>query len=152
MILSIRELVTWTGLGPFEASLHCFALCLVSILSTLRLTDNLHTSWHAVFVPLYAALALTVHFNVVLFIRMVWYIKKESWRRREKKLTALIVVFNVVGLVLLFLLEYVIAEYLEQGSDSASNHDRGLITMVSLFFGYFVARLFVVHRSLIRYS
>lgn len=151
MILSIRELITWTGLGPFEASLHCFALCLVSILSTLRLTDNLHTSWHVVFVPLYVALALTVHFNVVLFIRMIWYIKKESWRRREKRLTAVIVVFNAVGLVLLFLLEYIIAEYLERSSDSTSKHDSGLITMVTLFLGYFFARMFVVHRSLIRY-
>ena len=152
MLLSVRELITWTGLGPFEASLHCFALCLVSILSTLRLTDNLHASWHAIFVPLYVALSLTIHFNVVLFIRMVWYVKKESWRRKEKRLTAAIIFFNAFGLLSLFLLEYSIAEYLERSSDPASNYNSGLIITVTIFLGYFVARMLVVHRSLIRYS
>ena len=149
MLLSLRELMTWTGLGPFEASLHCFALCLVSILSTLRQTSTLHASWHVIFIPMYLALALTIHFNVVLFIRMVWYIKEESWRRNEKRLTATIIVFNTVGITLLSGLEFTIAEYLEKGNDSSSDVSSGLIVAVTMFLGYMLARMYVVHRTLV---
>ena len=148
MLLSLRELITWTGLGPFEASLHCFALCLVSILSTLRLTDTLNTSWHVVFTPLYLALALTVHFNIVLFIRMVWYVKEESWRKNEKRLLATIIIFNAIGIVLLSSMEYSIAEYLERGNDPTSTISSGLIVTVTLFLGYMLARMYLVHRTL----
>lgn len=151
MLLSVPELITWTGLGPFEVSLHCFALSVVSILSTLRLTDILSASWHVVFVPLYVAVALTVHFNVVLFIRMSWYVKRKSWRKKEKRLTVTMIIFNTIGIVLLLLLEYSTAEYLERRlTDSNSDYNSGLITMVTLFLAYFLARLFLVHRSLAR--
>ena len=149
MLLSLRELITWTGLGPFEASLHCFALCLVSILSTLRLTDTLNTSWHVIFIPLYLALALTVHFNIVLFIRMVWYIKEESWRKNEKRLVATIIIFNAIGIILLSSMEYSVAEYLERGNNLNSDISSGVIVAVSVFLGYMLARMYLVHRTLV---
>ena len=144
MLLSHRELISWTGLGPFEASLHCFALCLISILSTLRLTNTLNVSWHVIFIPLYVTMALTVHYNVVLSIRLVWYIKKKVWRKREKRLTVALIIFNAVGMVLLFFLEYSLAEYLERGSD----YSTGLATTLALVLGYLFGRMFLVHRSL----
>ena len=151
MLLSHRELITWTGLGGFEASLHCFALCILSILSTLRLTNTLDISWHTIFIPLYTALVLTVHYNIVLFIRLVWYVKKKAWRKKEKRLTIFLIIFNAVGIVLLFFLEYSIAEYLER-AQSHSNTDYGstLATTLTLFLGYLLARMVLVHRSLSR--
>ena len=148
MLLSLRELITWTGLGPFEASLHCFALCLVSILSTLRLTETLNTSWHVIFIPLYLALALTIHFNIVLFIRMVWYVKEESWRKNEKRLVATVIIFNAIGIIVLSSMEYSIAKYLERGNDPNSDISSGLIVTVSVFLGYMLARMYLVHRTL----
>ena len=151
MLLSQRELITWTGLGLFEASLHCFALCLLSILSTLRLTNTLDISWHAVFIPLYIAVALTVHYNIVLFIRLVWYIMKKSREKKDKRLTVSLIIFNLVGVVLLFFLEYSMAEYLERNvSDSDEDYGSTLATTLTLFLGYLFARIFLVHRSLYR--
>jgi Trk-type K+ transport system membrane component len=151
MLLSQRELITWTGLGLFEASLHCFALCFLSILSTLRLTNTLAISWHTTFVPLYVAVGLTVHYNVILFIRLVWYVKKKSWKKKDKRLTFFLIVLNSVGIVLLFFLEYSMAEYLERsGLDSSPDERYGsaLATTLTLFLGYLLARVFLVHRSL----
>lgn len=151
MLLSQRELITWTGLGLFEASLHCFALCLLSILSTLRLTNTLDISWHSVFIPLYAAVGLTVHYNVILFIRLVWYIKKKSWKKKDKRLTTSMIIFNAVGIVLLFFLEYSLAEYLERSLlNSDDDYGSTLATALTLFLGYLFARIFLVHRSLQR--
>lgn len=151
MLLSQRELITWTGLGLFEASLHCFALCLLSILSTLRLTNALDISWHTVFVPLYVAVGLTVHYNVVLFIRLVWYVMKKTWEKKDKRLTVSLIIFNFVGIVLLFFLEYSMAEYLERNmSDSNEDYGSALATTLTLFLGYLFARIFLVHRSLHR--
>lgn len=151
MLLSQRELITWTGLGLFEASLHCFALCLLSILSTLRLTNTLAVSWHAVFIPLYVAVGLTVHYNVVLFIRLVWYVRKKSWKKKDKRLTVSLIISNTVGIVLLFSLEYSLAEYLERSvSNSDEDYGSTLATTLTLFLGYLFARIFLVHRSLHR--
>lgn len=152
MLLSQRELITWTGLSLFEASLHCFALCFLSILSTLRLTNTLAISWHTTFIPLYVAVGLTVHYNVILFIRLVWYVKKKSWKKKDKRLTVALIVFNSVGIVLLFFLEYSMAEYLERSGLDSSSSDKGygsaLTTTLTLFLGYLFARVFLVHRSL----
>ena len=154
MLLSQRELITWTGLSLFEASLHCFALCFLSILSTLRLTNTLAISWHTTFIPLYVAVGLTVHYNVVLFIRLVWYVKKKSWKKKDKRLTVALIVFNSVGIVLLFFLEYSMAEFLERSrlASLSSSPDEGygstLATTLTLFLGYLFARVFLVHRSL----
>ena len=150
MLLSHRELITWTGLSPFEASLHCFALSFLSILSTLRLTNTVDVSWHTIFIPLYVAVGLTVHYNVILFIRLVWYVRKRTWRKREKRLTVFLIISNAVGIVLLFFLEYSMAEYLERRQSNSDTTDYGniLATTVTLFLGYLFARMFVVHRSL----
>ena len=151
MLLSQRELITWTGLGLFEASLHCFALCLLSILSTLRLTNAIDVSWHTVFIPLYTAVGLTVHYNVVLFIRLVWYVMKKTWEKKDKRLTLSLTIFNSVGIVLLFFLEYSMAEYLERSvADSDEDYGGTLATTLTLFLGYLFARIFLVHRSLHR--
>ena len=80
---------------------------------------------------------------------MVWYIKEESWRRNEKRLTATIIVFNTVGITLLSGLEFTIAEYLEKGNDSSSDVSSGLIVAVTMFLGYMLARMYVVHRTLV---
>ena len=152
MLLSQRELITWTGLGLFEASLHFFALCFLSILSTLRLTNTLDISWHTAFVPLYIAVALTVHYNLVLFIRLVWYVRKKTWTKKDKRLTSSLIIFNCVGIALLFFLEYSMAEYLERRALDSPGGDYGrtLATALTLFLGYLFARVFLVHRSLHR--
>ena len=72
MLLSLREMIVWLGLGPFEAFLHSLGLFVFSLLLTLRVEEviSVDTSWHVVFSPLYVAIALDTYFNMLMYTRM----------------------------------------------------------------------------------
>ena len=73
MLLSLREMIVWLGLGPFEAFLHSLGLLIFSLLLTLRVEGVISagTSWHVVFSPLYVAIAVDTYFNMLMYTRMV---------------------------------------------------------------------------------
>ena len=72
MLLSLREMIVWLGLGPFEAFLHSLGLLVFSLLLTLRVEGVISdgTSWHVVFSPLYVAIAVDTYFNMLMYTRM----------------------------------------------------------------------------------
>lgn len=143
MLLSIRELITWTGVGPFEVAVHCLSLSLFSILAVLRIEDVITSTWHSVFIPLYVATAINFYYDVILFIRMT-DLALNSHSRKMKRFVVFLVLANLLGLSLLIFMEQSIAEYLDIGG----GYHAVLVTAVTLFLGYFFVRLFFVYRSL----
>ena len=142
MLLSVRELITWTGLGPFELSVHCFALSLFSILTILKLDDVITSTWHSVFIPLYVATTINLYYDVILFIRLTNLVLN-SHSRKLKRFAILFVLSNLFVLGLLLFMEHSTAEYLDIGTE----YRVALVLSVSLFMGYFLIRIFFVYRS-----
>ena len=140
MLLSLRELIVWTGLGPFEVALHSFSLLVFTLLVTLRLELEAGTSWHAIFSPLYVALGLHAYFLAVLSSRMVAWEAKKS---RNKALVALVIVCGAFGIGFLLYAEYSVANYLNGGSDGIDQ----IIASFSLLATYLFARSMLLLRT-----
>ncbi len=138
MLLSLRELVVWTGLGPFEASVHAFSLAILSLLLTLRVEDVFNPSWHVIFIPLYAALGITTYYDIILYIRMFSFGWKES-----KRFLLYILLMNLLGVGVLLATEVVVAEYLDGRAAPAT-----LVVFIALIFGYLLARMPLAFRAL----
>ena len=140
MLLSLQELIVWTGLDPFEVALHSFGLLIFTILTTLQLEGVVSTSWHAIFSPLYVALGLHVYHLTVVSMRMViWGFKNTS-----KKALLVIISLSFVGVGLLVYLEHTVASYL----DGSTNQLNLLTSFVALIF-YLLVRIIFVYRALI---
>ena len=140
MLLSLQELIVWTGLGPFEVALHSFGLLIFTCLTTLQLEGVVSTSWHAIFSPLYVALGLHVYHLTVVSMRMViWGFKNTS-----RKALMVIIPLSFVGVSLLVYLEYTVASYL----DGSTNQLNLLTSFVALIF-YLLVRIIFVYRALI---
>ena len=143
MLLSLQELIVWTGLGPFEVALHSIGLLIFTCLLTLQLETVIDTSWHAVFSPLYVALGLHVYYLVVVSARMAtWCVQ------RARKSTAAVVIItsaSFFGAGLLFYVEYAIASYLD-----GTIEQQHLQASLTTFIAYLFIRLIVVYRALMR--
>lgn len=143
MLLSMRELVVWTGLGPFEVSVHSLALCVFTLLTTLRVEGIISSSWHIVFIPLYTGLVINLYYDIVLYMRMSVY----SWKLHPKKFLVYIIAMNALGLGLLLFAEVSIADFL----DGSSSSSRALVVMsLTLLLAYLLARMLLVFRTLKR--
>ena len=141
MLLSLQELIVWTGLGPFEAALHSFALLIFTFLTTLQLEGVVDTSWHVIFSPLYVALGIHSYYTTVLSVRMlIWGVSHTS-----KRALFYIIVSSILGIGLLIYLEFSIADFLNGGTNKSS-----LVTSVVLLIFYLLARIVLVFRALIR--
>lgn len=137
MLLSLRELVVLTGLGPFEASIHAFSLAVLTLLTTLKVEEVFNPSWHVIFIPLYIALGVTVYYDTILYIRMFSFGWKES-----KRFLLYMLLMNALGIVLVLLAEYYVAEYLDGRAESSA-----LIVTLSLLFMYLFVRLPLAFRA-----
>lgn len=140
MILSMRELVVWTGLGPFEVSVHSFALCVFALLTTLRVEGILSTSWHVIFIPMYVALAIVLYYDVVLYIRMSTY----TWNLHPKKFLMYVIGMNALGLGLLLFAEVAVANFLDGNPPSSGAL---MVLALTLLLGYLFVRMFLVFRT-----
>ena len=148
MLLSVQELIVWTGLGPFEVALHSLALLVFTLLSTLRLEGVISTSWHAVFSPLYVALGLHLyHLSIVSARMVVWGFQSSSPSRWAKKMLIASLTFlistNLAGVGVLLFVEYSTAAFLNGGGSPDV-----LISSLALLLVYLVARLCFVCRTL----
>ena len=145
MLLSLQELIVWTGLGPFEVALHSLGLLLFTLLSTLRAEEIISASWHAVFSPLYVALALHLYHLSIVFVRMaVWGF--QTTRSAKKTLAAALIFLlstNLIGVTVLLFVEYATAAFLNDGGSPDV-----LISSLALLLVYLVARLCFVYRTL----
>lgn len=140
MILSMRELVVWTGLGPFEVSVHSFALCVFALLTTLRVEGILSASWHVIFIPMYVALAIVLYYDVVLYIRMSTY----TWNLHPKKFLMYVIGMNALGLGLLLFVEVAVANFLDGNPPSSGAL---MVLALTLLLGYLFVRMFLVFRT-----
>ena len=141
MLLSLQELKVWTGLGPFEAALHSFALLIFTFLTTLQLEGVVDTSWHAIFSPLYVALGIHSYYTTVLSVRMLTW----GLRHTSKRALLYIIVSSALGIGLLIYVEFSIAGFLNGDINKSS-----LITSVVLLICYLLARIVLVFRALYR--
>lgn len=141
MLLSLQELIVWTGLGPFEAALHSFALLIFTFLTTLQLEGVVDTSWHAIFSPLYVALGIHSYYATVLSVRMLTW----GLRHTSKRALLYIIVSSALGIGLLIYVEFSIAGFLNGDINKSS-----LITSVVLLICYLLARIVLVFRALYR--
>lgn len=136
----MRELVVWTGLGPFEASVHSFALCVFTLLTTLREEGILSASWHVIFIPMYIALAIVLYYDVVLYIRMSTY----TWNLHPKKFLMYVIGMNALGLGLLLFAEVAVANFLDGNPPSSGAL---MVLALTLLLGYLFVRMFLVFRT-----
>ena len=113
MLLSLRELVVWTGLGPLEVALHSFALVVFVCLTTLQLEGAIAASWHAVFSPLYVALGLHLYYLSVLSVRMVTWGLQQT--RCAKRALPFLIASHLAGVGSLLFVEFATAAYLNGG-------------------------------------
>ncbi len=138
MLLSLRELVVWTGLGPFEVSIHSFSLAVFTLLVTLRAEGVFSPPWHILFSPLYVALGLTAYYDAILYIRMFSF----AWKKSRRPILYMLLT-SVIGLGLLLATEYNIAEFLDGRAESGT-----LVTFLCLIFLYLLARMPLAFKAL----
>ena len=141
MLLSLEELIVWTGLGPFEVALHSLGLLVFVCLATLQLEGVFSASWHAVFSPLYVALGLHLYYLTIVSVRMaVWGFQPP---RPAKKALICLAGISFVGVGVLLYAEYSFAAYLN-GAETPDN----LISSLSIVLVYLITRLCFVYRTL----
>lgn len=145
MLLSLRELIVWTGLSTFEVSLHCFALCIFTILTTLRVEGLLDASWHVIFIPLYVALATMIYYDIILYLRMATFMWKNPEHHGRRYICYMIAASTVVAGMLVFA-EYSVADFLDNSNRPSSS----LILSLTLLLGYFFFRMLLTFRALRR--
>lgn len=144
MLLSLPELIVWTGLGPFEVALHSFGLLIFTCLTTLRLEGVISSSWHVIFSPLYVALGLHLYYLSVMSVRMaVWTIKLS--RCAQRALACLIAV-NIFGIGVFLYFQIAMADFLNN-TNSPDKIDN-LLTSLVILVAYLITRLVFVCRTL----
>ena len=77
-MLSLREMVVWLGIGPFEAFIHSVGLSVFLLLLTMKVENVLQSSWHVIFIPLYVSLSMDMYYNAVQSTRIIGFIVKNK--------------------------------------------------------------------------
>ena len=141
MLLSLQELLVWTGLGPFEVALHSLGLLVFTCLVTLQVEGAISASWHAIFSPLYVALGLHMYYLTVVSARMALWGYQPP--RSPKKALIILAVSSFVGAGAILYVEYSVADFLSGNEDSDN-----LISSLAVLLVYLLLRLCFVYRSL----
>lgn len=139
MLLSMREMVVWLGVGPFEAFLHSMGLLFFVLLLTLRVEQVVTGTWHVVFIPLYTALTLDAYYNAIQFTRIINFVV------RMKENIFFSIFHFVMLLIRIALLVY--AEIETANVLDGSSEPEYLIVPCVLIFCFLVFRLIPVIRS-----
>lgn len=142
MLLSLREMIVWLGLGPFEAFLHSLGLLVFSVLLTLRVEGVLSasTSWQLVFSPLYVAIAVDTYFNMVMYTRLAANAYDYG---RDRIFVVVYLVLVLLRIALTLYTEVEIAQVLD-GKEEVD----GLVTPVVLDVVYLSLRISPLVRTL----
>jgi hypothetical protein len=138
MLLSLREMVVWLGLGPFEAFIHSTGAVFFILLLTLQVENALNTSWHVIFIPLYVAMIIDCYYSVIQFTRIVLY----AIDNRENIRFAIFYFFLlIIRLGTMLYAEIEIANFLN-GSTTITS----IVPPFALFFFYLLFRLIPIFR------
>lgn len=141
MLLSVEELIVWTGLGPFEIAIHSLGLAVFTCLVALQLEGIILTSWHVIFSPLYVTLGLHLYYLTILSTRMIIWTFQPP--RLPKKVATTVIVTSLIGLIAtIFYVEYATASYL-----NGTENQEVLASSYGTLVAYLFTRLIFLYRS-----
>ena len=72
MIFTLKEVLRWLGLSPFEILVNLACFLIFTILLTLKVEGIIEseTTWWVIYSPLFIADALNAYFCAIVYIRM----------------------------------------------------------------------------------
>ena len=139
----MKEVVAWTGAGPFEISVHVMSWLWFTIFLLLKIEDVWNITYYHVFIPPFVAIGVHVFFLIILVTKFII--------REPKKyviyITLLLLILPILSMLLFAEIE--LSHYLESGSD---NDLDGFIVAISIFFAILFFSVFVMFRTTISYD
>lgn len=134
----MKEAVAWTGIGPFEISVHAMSWLWFTVFLLLKLEGVWDISYHHVFIPPFVAIGVHFFFLIILVTKFII--------RDPKKyviyITLLLLILPVLSMLLFAEIE--ISRYLESGDD---NDLDGFIVATSIFLSILFFSIFVMFRT-----
>ena len=140
MLISMKEVVAWTGTGPFEISFHAMSWLWFTILLMLKVEDVWDISYYHVFIPLFAAVGIHLFFLTILITKFVLSGHKTH---AVTYITLLLLVLPLLSMLLLA--EVQISQYLENGDDD--DNLEGFTIATSIFISLLFLSIFVMFRT-----
>ena len=137
--MSMKEVVAWTGTGPFEISFHAMSWLWFTILLMLKVEDVWDISYYHVFIPLFAAVGMHLFFLTILLTKFVLVGHKAH---AVTYVTLLLLVLPLLSTLLLA--EIQISHYLEEGND---DNLEGFTIAASIFISLLFLSIFVMFRT-----
>ena len=136
----MKEVVAWTGAGPFEISVHVMSWLWFTIFLLLKIEDVWNITYYHVFIPPFVAIGVHFFFLIILVTKFII--------REPKKyviyITLLLLILPILSMLLFAEIE--LSHYLESGSD---NDLDGFIVAMSIFFAILFFSIFVMFRTTI---
>ena len=136
----MKEVVAWTGTGPFEISVHVMSWLWFTIFLLLKIEDVWDITYYHVFIPPFVAIGVHFFFLIILVTKFII--------REPKKyviyITLLLLILPILSMLLFAEIE--LSHYLESGSD---NDLDGFIVAMSIFFAILFFSIFVMFRTTI---
>lgn len=139
MLMSMKEVVAWTGTGPFEIAFHAMSWLCFTILLLVKVEDVWDISYYHVFIPLFAAVGVHVFFLAILITKFVLLGHKTH---AVTYVTLLLLVLPLLSMLLLA--EIQISHYLEKGND---DNLEGFTIAASIFISLLFLSTFVMFRT-----
>ena len=138
MLLSMKEVVAWSGAGPFEISVHVMSWLWFTIFLLLKVEDVWNISYHHVFIPPFVAIGVHFFFLIILVTKFII----QEPKKYVIYITLLLLILPVLSMLLFAEIE--LSRYLESGSD---NDLDGFIVAMSIFFSILFFSIFVMFRT-----
>ena len=138
MLLSMKEVVAWTGAGPFEISVHVMSWLWFAIFLLLKVEDVWNISYYHVFIPPFVAIGIHFFFLIILVTKFII----QEPKKYIIYITLLLLILPILSMLLFAEIE--LSRYLESGSD---NDLDGFIVAMSIFFSILFFSIFVMFRT-----
>jgi len=140
MLMSMKEVVAWTGTGPFEISFHAMSWLWFTVLLLLKVEDVWDISYYHVFIPLFAAVGIHIFFLAILVTKFV--LLRHNRTHAVTYITLLLLILPLLSMLLLA--EIQISHYLEKDDDDSLE---GFTIAASIFISLLFLSMFVMFRT-----
>jgi len=134
----MKEVVAWTGAGPFEISVHAMSWLWFTIFLLLKLEDVWDISYYHVFIPPFAAIGVHFFFLIILITKFII----QEPKKYVIYITLLLLILPLLSMLLFA--EVQISRYLE--SENENDLD-GFIVATSILISILFFSTFVMFRS-----
>lgn len=138
MLLSMKEVVAWTGAGPFEISIHAMSWLWFTIFLLLKLEDVWNISYYHVFIPPFTAVGVHIFFLIILVTK---FIIREP-QKYVVYITLLLLILPLLSMLLFAEIE--LSRYLEDGNE---NDLDGFVVAMSILMAILFFSTFVMFRT-----